>query len=221
MNIDDPKIIALKSNIEIAFQEFALAIKYHEALKVALYDKELHRRLGTLVTDDTFRTILDALRREALLALMRLWDKDTRTIGINVMADNFRCDCVINALINGLADDIKQSLIDRKKEIIELVDKYSANGSQYAVIVKLRKLRNSFLAHRQAGVINIDSTTNDEIEYIYQDTLRLISLLLSLIKRTGCDPNAFTKNDRVNAENFWNAWGENRIPFNLSDIPVK
>ena len=46
MEIDDPKIVALRKKVTAAQQEFDMAVTFHEVWKPAAYDQELHRRLG-------------------------------------------------------------------------------------------------------------------------------------------------------------------------------
>ena len=52
-----------------------MAIAFHEVWKPAAYDKSLHERMGVSLATNAFHVVQAALRREMLLALMRLWDR--------------------------------------------------------------------------------------------------------------------------------------------------
>ena len=77
---DDREILALREQVKAADEEFHIALAFHEAWKPAAYDKALHDRIGRSYAANTFRVIAAALRREMLLALMRLWDNDSRAV---------------------------------------------------------------------------------------------------------------------------------------------
>ena len=78
MDINDPRITALRAKVTAAHEEFDMAVTFHEAWKPAAYDSDLHVRMGASYASHTFLTVRTALRREMLLALMRLWDNDSR-----------------------------------------------------------------------------------------------------------------------------------------------
>ncbi len=75
MNVNDPKIADLGAEVKAAQQEFDMAVTFHEVWKPAAYDKDLHHRMGKSYASNAFNVVRVALRREMLLALMRLWDK--------------------------------------------------------------------------------------------------------------------------------------------------
>ena len=76
----DVKIGSLREQVSAAQQEFDIAIKLHETWKPAAYDQDLHERMGDSFASQTFLVVRMALRREMLLALMRLWDRDSRAV---------------------------------------------------------------------------------------------------------------------------------------------
>jgi hypothetical protein len=80
MEIDDPKIVALRHKVTAAQQEFDMAVTFHEIWKPAAYDQALHSRLGESFATQAFLVTRTALRREMVLALIRLWDKRQRAI---------------------------------------------------------------------------------------------------------------------------------------------
>ncbi len=99
MEIDDPTIVALRKKVTAAVEEFDTAIAFHEAWKPAAHDRALHLRLGPSYATNTFIVVRQALRREMLLAMMRLWDDDERAVGMKAIATTLTDSCVIDALV--------------------------------------------------------------------------------------------------------------------------
>ena len=150
-----------------------------------------------------------------LLALMNLWDRDGRNVGMEFsIADLLRDQAVVHALAAdravriGMADEedqMRSDLSQRASEAIALVEKYSETGSHYATLRKLRRLRNQHLAHRPAKEVvatGLDPT-DVEIKSFYQDNSKLIGLLLSLVAGTAYDPNDTAEVYRFYAKFFW------------------
>jgi hypothetical protein len=95
MNATDPrvasKIASLQKQVKAAQQEFDMAITFHETWRPIAYDEDLQKRMGKSSATQTFLVVRSALRREMLLALMRLWDKDQRNVGMELsIADLLR-----------------------------------------------------------------------------------------------------------------------------------
>jgi len=91
-------IAALQTKVRAASEEFNMAIACHEAWKPAAYDAALHERLNQSFAANTFITIRQVLRREMLLALMRLWDNDARAVGMAFIAKSLKDDGLVDAL---------------------------------------------------------------------------------------------------------------------------
>jgi hypothetical protein len=156
MKTDCPKLTKLQAKVTAAQQEFDLAVAFHEVWKPTAYDQGLHGRLGVSHATQAFRVIRTALRRELILALIRLWDKDGRTIGMECIAKALGKKEVIDALTLARVDKnsedfdaMQDDLRKRADEVIRLVEKYMNGGAGHAVYAKLRDLRNERLAHRQ------------------------------------------------------------------------
>jgi hypothetical protein len=98
VKIDDPKILALRAKVRAAQEEFDTAMACHETWKPAAYDEKLHERIGRSYAANTFRVVRQALRREMLLALTRLWDKDSRAVGMTSIANTLRDGRIMDAL---------------------------------------------------------------------------------------------------------------------------
>ena len=216
MKTDDPKITKLQAKVTAAKQEFDLAIAFHEIWKPTAYDQDLRRRLGVSYATQAFRVIRTALRRELILALIRLWDKDGRTIRVECIAKALRKKEVIDALALARVDQssedfdaMRDDLAKKADEANLLVDKYMSGGAGHAVYTKLRDLRNERLAHRQV-VTKVRATaataTDEEIEEFYQDNSRLVHILLGTFNAMGYYPEDAAKVFGFYASHFWGAF---------------
>src|ERR1700726_4068602 len=97
MDIKDPTITALRAKVTAAREEFDMAVTFHEAWNPAAYDSDLHVRMGASYASNTFLTVRTALRREMLLALMRLWDNDSRVGSMISIGNTLRDKRVVDA----------------------------------------------------------------------------------------------------------------------------
>jgi len=214
MNVNDPKIVSLREKVSAADEEFDMAVRFHEVWKPAAHDKDLHKRMGASYATNAFFVVRAALRREMLLALMRLWDKEAKAVRMDSIATTLRDKQVIDALAADRAARIglpeaegqmRKELGQRADAAIALIDKYSKGSAQGAVRQKLQLLRNERLAHRQTdatAVVGADPTAG-EIESFYQDMSNLISLLLSLVKAVAYNPEDTGRVYRHHARFFW------------------
>ena len=217
MKTDDPKIAKLQQKVTAAQQEFDLAVAFHEVWKPTAYDEDLHGRLGVSYATQAFRVIRTALRRELILALTRLWDKDGRAIGMECIARALGKKEVIDALTLARVDQsselfeaIRVDLCEKADKAIPLVDKYiKDDGAGNATYKKLRSLRNERLAHRQVKT-KVRATgataTDEEIEEFYQDNSKLVHILLSIFNAMAYDPEDTAKVFGFYAGHFWGAF---------------
>ena len=90
MNIADPKIVSLREHVEAPQQEFDMAVAFHETWKPTAYDEDLHKRMGKSYATNAFKVVRLALRREMMLALMRLWDKRRDAVRLEDIAQTLR-----------------------------------------------------------------------------------------------------------------------------------
>jgi hypothetical protein len=214
MKTDNPKIAKLQAKVTAAQQEFDLAVAFHEVWKPTAYDQDLHGRLGVSYATQAFRVIRTALRRELILALIRLWDKDGRAIGIECIANALGKKEVIDALTLARVDQssdifeaMRADLSEKADNVISLVNKYiKDDGEGNAVYKRLRSLRNERLAHRQVETearATGATTTDEEIEKFYQDNSKLVHILLGIFNAMAYDPEDTAKVFEVYANHFW------------------
>ena len=212
----------LKDAVQAAQDEIVMAVMFHETWKPTAYDEDLHKRMGNSFATHAFQIVRLSLRREMLLALMRLWDTDKRALRMTAIAEKLRNREFFDALVtkrangiglsfNGVVESMREALEPKRDAIVKLVRKYSEGGTGYAVFEKLRALRHERLAHRQAVQTSVTraDTTDQEIESFYEDNLEIVRLLLSLILATAFDLTDAADVYRHHAKFFWaNARGE-------------
>lgn len=192
----DCELEQVKSAVAAAQDEIVMAVMFHETWKPTVYDEDLLNRMGDSFATHSFQIVRLSLRREMLLALMRLWDRDPRAIRMTAIAEKLRDKKFFNTLVTrraahtGLSETMmREALEPRRAAIVKLVKKYSEGGIGHAVFEKLRLLRHECLAHRQAIPTSVTgtNTTDQEIESFYEDNLELVRLLLSLVLATAFD----------------------------------
>ncbi len=209
-------IANLKQMVTAAKEEFDLAIAFHEVWKPAAYDQDLHTRLGNSYATQAFLVTRSALRREVVLALVRLWDTNKQSVRMDAIWKTLKEKDVIDALaqeradnmgLNGVLVHVRQDLAGKAAEVVKLIGKYRAEAPGHSVLLKLRTLRNERLAHRQTTrsetTAHGASATDDEIEEFYQDNSKVIQLLLSLANATAYDPQQTAGVFGFYAKAFW------------------
>ncbi len=98
MEINDPKIVALKQAVTAAQQEYDMAITFHEVWRPAAYDTDLHARMGRSYATHAFLVTRLALRHEMLLALLRIWDTNKQAVRMALIEARLHDKDVIQAL---------------------------------------------------------------------------------------------------------------------------
>ena len=188
----------LKERVHAAQEELDMAVLFHEAWKPAAYDLDLHRRLGPSYATHAFHVVRLALRREMLMALMRIWDYTDASVRIGSVIDGIRNTHIIDALVaerlSGLSKQSNMTMLGFEVQMRDAVqsgaskainhfEQYSPGGSRRAVLEDLRRLRHERLAHRQVtpSKANGPEASDEQIEAFYQDTTALIGLLLSVL----------------------------------------
>lgn len=215
MNFDD-KIERMKTALRAAEDEVVMAVMFHETWKPTAYDPGLQERMGQSFATHSFQIVRWSLRREMLLALMRLWDTNPKSIRMTAIAGDLRDEQFFSALVArraagmrssaaGMTDCMRQALEPKRDEVLKLVRKYQDGGCGFGVLKKLQALRHERLAHRQTLPANAprSDATDLEVEYFYADNLELVRLLLSLILATAFDLSEAADVYRHHAKFFW------------------
>ncbi|ANB71930.1 hypothetical protein AYM40_05740 [Paraburkholderia phytofirmans OLGA172] len=219
MSDEDPKITALKEKVKAAEQEIGMAVMFHETWKPTAYEEELHKRMGESFATQAFLIVRMSLRRETLLALMRIWDSDKKAVGVQSVVRTLRDQQFFDALIASrtdhlegylrltLEEHLRGTLGEQLAKVGALVDKYTKGGAGFDAFRKLLILRNGQLAHRQASPAKAGGfdATDEEIESFYLDNLEIVSLLLSIVLAHAFDLNEAADVYRHYAKFFWAA----------------
>lgn len=214
MEIDDSRIVALKQRVTAAQEEFDMAVTFHEIWKPVAYDQELHNRLGTSYATQAFLVTRTALRREMVLALIRVWDKSPLGIRMQSIWHDLRDAELVDALALDRArrlgfeevyEYMKEELSKRADTVVALIGKYMEGGARNNILETLRALRHERLAHRQLSPATAPgaTATDEEIEEFYQDNSKLIHILLSLVNAMAYDPEDTARVFRHYAAAFW------------------
>lgn len=208
-------IADLKKMVTAAHEEFDMAMTYHEIWKPAANDKGLHDRMGRSYASQAFLVVRMALRRETVLALVRLWDTNKQSVRMSLIVHMIRQSAVIDALAAERAqrfgtwphvfEQMRADLQSKADEVIRLASKYFEGGPRDEFRKDLVRLRHERLAHRQieltavAGADEFDET----IEEFYQDNAKIIQRLLSLVNAMAYNPMEGAAVYQRYAAEFW------------------
>jgi hypothetical protein len=214
MKVSDPKIVSLRSQLKAAREEFDMATVFREIWKPSAYDKALHSRMGVSFATHAFNVVRASLRREMLLALMRLWDKDSKNIRMDFIGRALSDSSIINALAAdrafrmGTIDvevQMRRDMSKRAKEVTDLIDQYRMTGARLDALEKLRSLRHQRLAHREVEPVAVGSAdlSDREIESFYHDNSKIIRASLSVAAGIGYDPEQTAEVYSHYASFFW------------------
>ncbi len=211
MNITDPKIIKLRESVRAAQQEFDMAVMFHESWKPAAYDVSVHQRISHSYAGHTFNIIRVALRRELVLALMRLWDTRKDSLRLENIARTLGDPDVIDALSKDRAPSpesealMKQDLARHASKAIALIKKYEKGGSGFSTLEALRRMRHKRLAHRDVtnGAVTGPDATDNQIDAFYRDNSEIVKLLLGAVNAVAYDPSEAADVFGHYAKHFW------------------
>jgi hypothetical protein len=215
MNAIASEIADLKKMVTAAQQEFDMAVTYHEVWKPAADDKDLHSRMGQSYASQAFLVVRMALRRETVLALMRLWDTNKQAVRMSRIVHMIRQSSVIDALAverakrfddwPGVFEQMRADLQSKADEVIKLASKYFEGGPRDDFRKSLLRLRHERLAHRQIepGAIAGADKLDEAIEEFYQDNAKIIQELLGLANAMAYNPLDTADVYRRYAGEFW------------------
>lgn len=215
MGSENPRIAKLKATVEAACGEFDLATTFHELWKPAAFDVNLQARFGFSYAGHGLLVVRSALRREMLLAVMRLWDKSPKSIRMEAVARDIDNKEIISLLVDarrpsnwpGDREMMLECLSKQAVEASDLIKKYCRGGSQFQAFERLQRIRHEHLAHKQIALADAEqspaSAEQDEVETFYQDNAKLIQLLMHLVFATAYDPLETGGVYKTYAEYFW------------------
>lgn len=190
----------LKGYAESVDSNFTMAVAFHEVWKPTAYDQDLHQRMGNSYAGQAFLIVRAALRREMLLALMRIWDTTNSAHSLSKIVAALRDSSTWTALVENrtnksrpqhAAGEVAKYLDTEWKYVLRTHEKYSRGGSHYDAFVRLIKLRNGSLAHTQTPSLNVVCVdpTDAEVSEFYEDTGDVAKRLMSIINAAAIDYN--------------------------------
>jgi len=195
----------LRARVKAAVREYDTVVQFHESWRIAAHDKALHMRVSHSFSGQTFLTVRRALRREMLLGLSRLWDKQNGTIKIISIAEDLENPTTLDALWPNTP--IYAEVRAQATEAAALIRRYEVGGSSHSTLKKLRTLRNQHLAHHQITAAQIGVVEEEKIEKdtenLYADSAKLITLLEHVVERTVYDPKGTAGVYEFYAKFFW------------------
>lgn len=189
----EERLLKAKTAVEAAQGEALLAVQFHETWRPTVSDSDLQKRMGHSFATHSFHIIRMALRREVLLALMRLWDRDSRAVKVTGIAEVLRDAALFDELVRQRAvglgysvdvtDRMREALEPKRDRILALIRKYTHANERPTLLERLTTLRHEQLAHRQTreptDPVELQHT-DEEVEGFYQDTLEIVGLMLSV-----------------------------------------
>ncbi len=216
MNVEQ-KVERLRANVEAAFDEFALVMRLYETWRPAAFDQNLFDRMGPSYASHAFLVIREALAREIVLGLTKLWDTADRAIRMDRIGEFIRNPAVIRSLavkrsipfqergIPGTEGAMERELGAKARAALVIIDSYLPKGRRRTVHDGLYKLRNTRFAHRQivADAFSAATPTTDEVETFYKDMSALMRHLTSLVLAVAHDSEDFEIVHRRYAIEFW------------------
>ena len=205
MSIDPAR--NLRARVRAAVQEYDTVVQFHESWRIAAHDQTLHGRVSHSFAGQTFLIVRQALRREMLLGLSRLWDHRSEAIKIISIAEDLEDPTILDSLWPNTSS--YAAVRGRAAEAVALIRRYEKGGSSYSILSRLRKLRNQYLAHHQIvakpiGVV-AEETIEKEAEALYADSSKLMNLLGHVVERNAYDPKDTADVYAFYAKFFWEA----------------
>jgi hypothetical protein len=219
----------MKAVVRAAEDEIVLAAMFHETWRPTAFDESLRVRMGTSYATHSFNVVRIALRREMILALMRVWDSNKAAVRMTAVAEKLKDKKFFQQLVarraahmgmksQGVEATVGATLEPKRQEALALIRKYGENGSGHEAFKRIRALRDERLAHRQTD--NASTARQDpddtEVEAFYDDSLSAVTLLLSIVLAKAFELSGAGDVYRRHANFFGRAPGESA----LRDIPT-
>ena len=185
-------LLRLRDGVAATDANFTMAVAFHEVWKPAVNDGELHARMSNSYAGQAFLIVRTSLRRETLLALMRVWDETKGTGSLKHIFGDLAKTPIWQSLLTerlaklqtrGLGEEARKLMTESKAELSRLHTSYRHGGERNAIYKKLKDLRDQNLAHTQAkpaAPISIDPF-DAEVDHFYSDTATIVSGLMSLV----------------------------------------
>ncbi|QJQ01976.1 MULTISPECIES: AbiU2 domain-containing protein [Herbaspirillum] len=230
---NEARLVRIRRVIRAARLELPIAIAAFETWRPMVEDGSLINRVNNLNVTETFLAIRGLLWRELIMAIMRFWDDDSKTIGLPYVIAWLREDGAKELLASDVASaaveqmnltvDEKNSFVENLIGVYDYVDQcvaaYEKGGAYYQIYDNFRRIRHQRLAHRQIKPNTGGQTdsTRPELEQFYRDTLNIVKILNASLNQEEFDLEGIRYSAKCKSVNFWGsvAWqkGEHDHPF--------
>ena len=189
----------LRETVLVAEEQAVIAAMFHETWAPTVMDAELSARMGTSYARHSFQIIGWALRRELILALMRMWDRRRDSLSVKHIGEWLSDDCNFEVLLQERAvglhskpalimDMLRQTLSEPRQRAAATISQYMRGGAKFDAFERLRMVRHKRLAHRDLDTPPdaVDPTDTQVVE-LFRDTLGLVTDLLHLVNGKAFD----------------------------------
>lgn len=209
------KLDRLSMTANAISDEYDLAARNHETWKPMVSDKDLHDRIGRSFAAHTFGWIRDAVRRDMVLALMRIWDSGKGTLNLFRLMEDIDNPEIMDALVArrservpaSIEPQMRQRLSDQRERLRAMIDEYGEGGASEGTLDRLRIVRNGVLAHnlstKRNGKKMPDDLTDAMVDQFYQHTSGIVRGVLSLLDATAYNPDEAAAQYGQCAGYFW------------------
>jgi hypothetical protein len=208
----------IKAMTKLCEEQAVMATMFHETWAPTVKDSSLIARMGTSYATQSFHIVAWALRRELILALMRLWDTrsdTTNLIRIRTWVSEEENYAVLlndraerlSAKPHTVAGLLRDSLDPIRMRVVEGIGHYLEGGKKWPTFKCLQILRNKRLAHRDLETPpDAVDPTDDQVVQFYLDTLAVVTDLLHLVSAESFDlEGEAARVYRHHARYFWAA----------------
>ena len=216
----DEKLDRLAKKAGAISGEYDLASKVHETWKPMISDQQLHNRIGKSYSANTFVVIRDALRRDMVMALMRIWDNGDDTLSLFALLQEIDVPDVMDALvarrserlvkagIPGIEQQVREQLSGQREKLRVMIAEYGAGGASADTLGYLRDVRNTRLAHnlstKRKKKGSLKRLPEDKgIEQFYLHTSGIVKGVLHLLAGNAYEPDEAAAIYRDYAAYFW------------------
>lgn len=211
----DQVLAELRRRLDLMWQDLTFAIACFELFRIAARDQRLLARLGKSYAAGAFRPVRDALFRETVLALMRIWDKRSRgNFRMDEIVDNVVRTEIVNAIKmrrrsafreTDVQADLAEVQVDNEIARVKAIRRRARMGKLSEAVNALEKHRHRFLAHTEINVVAapIRAVKYGDERYLLRWSATLSQLLNVLVDDLHVSPRHDFEQLRIAATLFW------------------
>ncbi|MDR6582798.1 hypothetical protein HBH1_01267 [Herbaspirillum sp. BH-1] len=212
---EDVEVEALRTAVRAAQDEILMAVAFYETWRPTIENADLANQLGTSFATNAFNVIQFSLQRELLLALVRIWDTNKKSLRMTAIREKLKRADIVERIVQdrkramGMRADVsgplRAAIGPKCAHAVTLISKYIDGGARFRKLQKLVDIRHLRLAHRQlASPENgMPEVVRAEIDEIYLETIEIVQTLLSAVNAVSFPMGEAAEASRHYAEMFW------------------